>query len=179
MAKLYIWFSGNLEDEEKVLAWLEHQVKSDEIEDITDEMLDMLIDKMPHVAVLFCECYFIDLKVKTMYCVSKCSDYLVCNFNSWICKFPHVFSLQKTQMGHLFYFSRKYIRNLNNSNCNFMLKLHWWKCICMNIHKHTGVPDVLRHTHMSQNLVHFSIFSKFMFLKWSLVVNWNKRLMKF
>jgi hypothetical protein len=48
-----------LEDEEKVLAWLEHQMKSDEIEDITDEMLDMLIDKMPHVAVLFCECYFI------------------------------------------------------------------------------------------------------------------------
>jgi hypothetical protein len=34
-------------------------VKSDEIEDITDEMLDMLIDKMPYVAVLFCECYFI------------------------------------------------------------------------------------------------------------------------
>jgi len=46
-------YEGNLEDEEKVLAWLEHQVKSDEIEDITDEMLDMLIDKMPHVAVLF------------------------------------------------------------------------------------------------------------------------------
>ncbi|XP_023720452.1 uncharacterized protein LOC111871518 isoform X7 [Cryptotermes secundus] len=46
-------YEGNLEDEEKVLAWLEHQVKSDEIEDITDEMLDMLIDKMPYVAVLF------------------------------------------------------------------------------------------------------------------------------
>ena len=46
---------GNLEDEEKVLTWLDHQVKSDEIEDITDEMLDMLIDKMPHVAVLFCK----------------------------------------------------------------------------------------------------------------------------
>ncbi|XP_021927613.1 uncharacterized protein LOC110833625 isoform X8 [Zootermopsis nevadensis] len=46
-------YEGNLEDEEKVLVWLEHQVKSDEIEDITDEMLDMLIEKMPHVAVLF------------------------------------------------------------------------------------------------------------------------------
>ena len=83
MTKLYIWFIGNLEDEEKVLAWLEHQVKSDEIEDITDEMLDMLIDKMPHVAVLFCECYFIDLDVKAMYCVSKCSDYIKYKFNSW------------------------------------------------------------------------------------------------
>ncbi|KAJ9596073.1 hypothetical protein L9F63_012741 [Diploptera punctata] len=46
-------YEGNLEDEEKVLQWLDHQVNSDEIEDITDEMLDMLIDKMPHVAVLF------------------------------------------------------------------------------------------------------------------------------
>ncbi|XP_058810774.1 uncharacterized protein LOC131675703 isoform X2 [Phymastichus coffea] len=46
-------YEGNLEDEEKVLKWLEHQQKSDHIEDITDEMLDMVIDKMPHVAVLF------------------------------------------------------------------------------------------------------------------------------
>ncbi|CAG2056791.1 unnamed protein product [Timema podura] len=47
-------YDGNLEEEEKVLAWLEHQAKSDEIEDITDEMLDLLISRMPHVAVLFC-----------------------------------------------------------------------------------------------------------------------------
>lgn len=49
-------YEGNLEDEEKVLKWLEHQQKSDQIEDITDEMLDMVIEKMPHVAVLFCKC---------------------------------------------------------------------------------------------------------------------------
>lgn len=48
-------YEGNLEDEEKVLKWLEQQQKSDHIEDITDEMLDMVIDKMPHVAVLFCQ----------------------------------------------------------------------------------------------------------------------------
>lgn len=47
-------YDGNLEDEEKVLKWLEQQQKSDEIEDVTDEMLDIVIDKMPHVAVLFC-----------------------------------------------------------------------------------------------------------------------------
>ncbi|XP_063985201.1 uncharacterized protein LOC135166658 isoform X2 [Diachasmimorpha longicaudata] len=46
-------YEGNLEDEEKVLKWLEHQQASDQIEDITDEMLDMVILKMPHVAVLF------------------------------------------------------------------------------------------------------------------------------
>lgn len=48
-------YEGNLEDEEKVLKWLEQQQKSDQIEDITDEMLDMVIEKMPYVAVLFCE----------------------------------------------------------------------------------------------------------------------------
>ncbi|XP_033225362.1 uncharacterized protein LOC117178180 isoform X2 [Belonocnema kinseyi] len=46
-------YEGNLEEEEKVLKWLEHQQKSDQIEDLTDEMLDMVIEKMPHVAVLF------------------------------------------------------------------------------------------------------------------------------
>lgn len=47
--------AGNLEEEEKVLKWLENQQKTDEIEDITDEMLDMIIEKMSHVAVLFCK----------------------------------------------------------------------------------------------------------------------------
>ena len=40
--------------EEKVLIWLYHQAHSDEIEDVTDEMLDMLIDSKKHLAVLFC-----------------------------------------------------------------------------------------------------------------------------
>ena len=48
-------YEGSLEEEEKVLKWLEHQQKSDEIEDVTDEMLDMLIDKLPNLAVLFCK----------------------------------------------------------------------------------------------------------------------------
>ncbi|XP_054268035.1 uncharacterized protein LOC128989922 isoform X4 [Macrosteles quadrilineatus] len=46
-------YEGNLEEEEKVLKWLEHQQSNDEIEDVTDEMLDMLISKMSHVAALF------------------------------------------------------------------------------------------------------------------------------
>ncbi|XP_057338837.1 uncharacterized protein LOC130676540 isoform X4 [Microplitis mediator] len=46
-------YEGNLEDEQKVLKWLDEQQASDQIEDITDEMLDMVIEKMPHVAVLF------------------------------------------------------------------------------------------------------------------------------
>lgn len=48
-------YEGNLEDEEKVLKWLEHQSKSDEIEDVNDEMLDLVIEKKQYVAVLFCK----------------------------------------------------------------------------------------------------------------------------
>jgi hypothetical protein len=40
-----------------VLAWLTHQVESDEIEDVTDEMLDMLIEKSPSLAAFFCKYY--------------------------------------------------------------------------------------------------------------------------
>ena len=43
--------------EEEVLDWLVHQVEEDEIEEVTDEMLDRLIERTEHLAVLFCE-YF-------------------------------------------------------------------------------------------------------------------------
>uniref|UniRef100_A0A182WC35 Thioredoxin domain-containing protein n=1 Tax=Anopheles minimus TaxID=112268 RepID=A0A182WC35_9DIPT len=46
-------YEGSLDQEEDVLDWLERQTNSDEIEDVTDEMLDMIIEKMQHVAVLF------------------------------------------------------------------------------------------------------------------------------
>ncbi|KAJ6617206.1 hypothetical protein Bhyg_17989, partial [Pseudolycoriella hygida] len=46
-------YEGKLEDEESLLKWLEQQTSSDQIEDITDEMLDLIIEKMPYVAVLF------------------------------------------------------------------------------------------------------------------------------
>ncbi|XP_038121967.1 uncharacterized protein LOC6054588 isoform X4 [Culex quinquefasciatus] len=46
-------YEGDMENEEDVLEWLDRQTSSDEIEDVTDEMLDMIIEKMQHVAVLF------------------------------------------------------------------------------------------------------------------------------
>ncbi|XP_071549030.1 uncharacterized protein hlk isoform X4 [Panulirus ornatus] len=46
-------YSGNLLAEDEVLDWLVHQVEDDEIEEVTDEMLDRLIDKAEHLAVLF------------------------------------------------------------------------------------------------------------------------------
>jgi hypothetical protein len=48
-------YEGKLENEEELLKWLERQTNSDEIEDVTDEMLDLIIEKMPLVAVLFCK----------------------------------------------------------------------------------------------------------------------------
>lgn len=47
-----------MKNEEQVLDWLIHQVESDEIEDVTDEMLDMLIKRSKHLAVLFCNIQF-------------------------------------------------------------------------------------------------------------------------
>lgn len=48
-------YDGDLANEEQVLAWLIEQLASDTIEDITDEMLDKLIKKSAHLAVLFCK----------------------------------------------------------------------------------------------------------------------------
>ena len=39
----------------KVLGWLLHQQKSDEIEEVTDEMLDEILEEREHVAVLVCK----------------------------------------------------------------------------------------------------------------------------
>ena len=46
---------GDLSNSNEVLGWLIHQMKSDEIEEVTDEMLKMLVEENPHVAVLFCK----------------------------------------------------------------------------------------------------------------------------
>jgi hypothetical protein len=55
-------YEGNLEKEDEVLRWMEMQTSSDEIEDITDEMLEIIIAKMHHVAVLFCKFIFLFVK---------------------------------------------------------------------------------------------------------------------
>ena len=52
--KRVVFGSGDLSQEEDVLTWLSHQVSSEEIEDVTDEMLDKLIHQQNHLAVLFC-----------------------------------------------------------------------------------------------------------------------------
>ena len=53
---LVVIFSlGNLANEDEVLGWLIHQMKSDEIEEVTDEMLDKILDDHEKVAVVICE----------------------------------------------------------------------------------------------------------------------------
>lgn len=49
--------TGSLLKEEEVLQWLVHQISNDEIEDVTDQMLDQIIDRAEHLAVLFCACH--------------------------------------------------------------------------------------------------------------------------
>ena len=48
---------GNLNDEDEVLGWLIHQMKHDEIEEVTDEMLEKLIEEHEHVAAVVCKLF--------------------------------------------------------------------------------------------------------------------------
>ena len=48
-------FDGNLANEDEVLGWLLHQMKSDEIEQVTDEMLDKIVEEYSDVALVICE----------------------------------------------------------------------------------------------------------------------------
>lgn len=48
-------FDGDLQNEEEILHWLVEQLEKDEIEDVTDEMLDKLIKEGKTIAVLFCK----------------------------------------------------------------------------------------------------------------------------
>lgn len=57
-------YDGELEDEEDLLKWLLSQLENDEIEDVTDEMLDKLIKEGNEMLVLFCEFAFSNLSFK-------------------------------------------------------------------------------------------------------------------
>lgn len=47
-------YEGDLMKEEELLGWLLHQKRHSEIPDITDEMMDKLIEDTKYLAVLFC-----------------------------------------------------------------------------------------------------------------------------
>lgn len=52
--------------EDEVLNWLIHQKSSDEIEDVSDVILDQLIQTKKQVAVLFCTVIDIDSIILTI-----------------------------------------------------------------------------------------------------------------
>lgn len=47
--------TGDLMNEDQLLGWLLHQKKHVEIPEITDEMLEKLVETSPFIAVLFCK----------------------------------------------------------------------------------------------------------------------------
>lgn len=51
-------YEGDLLNEDALLGWLLHQKRHAEIPDITDEMLERLVENTPYLAVLFCKIIF-------------------------------------------------------------------------------------------------------------------------
>lgn len=56
-------YDGDLMDEEQILKWLLGQLEHDEIEDVTDEMLDTMIKEGRVIAVLFCKYVYNSSKI--------------------------------------------------------------------------------------------------------------------
>lgn len=48
-------YEGDLMKEDELLGWLLHQKRHSEIPEVTDEMMDKLIDSTPYLAVIFCK----------------------------------------------------------------------------------------------------------------------------
>lgn len=48
-------YEGDLMKEEELLGWLIHQKRHSEIPEVTDEMMDKLIDTAQYLAVIFCK----------------------------------------------------------------------------------------------------------------------------
>lgn len=57
MRKNNTTIAGDVENEDEILEWLLSQLEKDEIEDVTDEMLDRLIKDGKTLAVLFCKLF--------------------------------------------------------------------------------------------------------------------------
>ena len=56
-------YTGDLRVERDVLDWLVEQLKSDEIEEVTDEILDNLIERHPVLIAVFCKTNFIGIDI--------------------------------------------------------------------------------------------------------------------
>lgn len=51
-------YEGDLMKEDELLGWLIHQKRHSEIPEVTDEMMDKLIESAQYLAVIFCKYIF-------------------------------------------------------------------------------------------------------------------------
>lgn len=56
---IFFSISGDLLKEDEILSWLIHQKRHSEIPEVTDEIIDKLIETVPYLAVVFCKFFFL------------------------------------------------------------------------------------------------------------------------
>lgn len=59
-------YEGDLMKEDELLGWLLHQKRHSEIPEVTDEMMDKLIETTPYLAVIFCEYVILQISFKIL-----------------------------------------------------------------------------------------------------------------
>lgn len=96
-------YDGDLLNEEEILQWLLSQLEKDEIEDVTEEMLDKMIKDGDTLAVLFC--------------TYPCIYYIEIDLKNFRIDFECFFQMIIMMMNH-----KKYLRNWRISTMNVM---HW------------------------------------------------------
>lgn len=76
-----IKLSGDLLKEEELLSWLIHQKRHSEIPEVTNKMVDKLIDTVPYLAVLFCKFFALNLSPeKSNFHILNSTKNLFCHF---------------------------------------------------------------------------------------------------
>lgn len=67
------YLTGDLEDEDEVLAWITDEDTLEipgRIEEVNARMLDNILEENDHVVVFFCECIFLTISCTSVYVVS-------------------------------------------------------------------------------------------------------------
>lgn len=81
-------YEGDLMKEEELLGWLLHQKRHSEIPEVTDEMMDKLIDTAQYLAVIFCKLFYkyIVTKKNILHIVMKYNGYFVIKLPISFCR---------------------------------------------------------------------------------------------
>lgn len=60
-------YEGDLMKEDELFGWLLHQKRHSEIPEVTDEMMDKLIENTPYLAVIFCKYIFLCIIIMVLF----------------------------------------------------------------------------------------------------------------